>query len=318
MEGEWWKDRIICGDSRAALCALPPECVHLAITSPPYNVGLAYDSHHDQMPYEEYLEWLQAFWRELYRILVPGGRFALNIAPTSIKDFRPIHYHMTRDLQQLGFIMRTEILWYKQTMRRRTAWGSFRSPSNPHIIPSWEYVLLFSKGSWSLAGDKAQSDITSEEFIKFSDGFWHIHPETAGRQPFLKSLYPPRQGRKQPEQKSAGHPAPVPEELIDRLLKVYSYKGNVVLDPFGGTGTVATVAARTGRHFVHLDLSPKYCEIAAARVGNERQQMRFDEIIGSGASPAKVDEKPTSGAASKKPKRPAKRRSLPPSVTDKS
>lgn len=279
LEGDWWRDQIICGDSRAILQAMPNESVHLAITSPPYNVGLEYDSHNDRMPYEEYLRWLTTFWRELYRVLVPGGRFALNIAPTSIKDFKPVHYHMTRDLVDLGFIMRTEILWYKQTIRRRTAWGSFRSPSNPHMLPSWEYVLVFSKGSWTLAGNKADADITSEEFIKFSDAFWKIHPETKGRQPFLKSLYPPNRGRKDPELKAEAHPAPFPEELIYRLIKYFSYRGNVVLDPFGGTGTVATVAARTKRHYVHLDLSAKYCQIAAERVAAEQRQLKFPEPV---------------------------------------
>lgn len=266
---DWWKDQIVCGESREALHAMPGECVHLAITSPPYNVGLDYDSHNDRMPYNDYLKWLMGFWAELYRVLVPGGRFALNVAPTSIKNFRPIHYDMARDLMQLGFIMRTEILWYKQTMRRRTAWGSWKSPRNPHMVPSWEYVLVFSKGTWTLEGDKANADITSEEFIKYSDAFWAISPETRGRQPFLKSLYPPRRGRKVPEQKDGGHPAPFPEELIKRLVKFYSYRGNVVLDPFGGTGTVAAVAYRHGRHFVHLDISKKYCSIAAKRVAAE-------------------------------------------------
>lgn len=277
-KGEWWKDQIICGDSLPILHVMPDESIHLAITSPPYNVGLEYDSHNDQMPYEEYLQWLTLFWKELHRILVPGGRFALNIAPTSIKDFRPIHYHMTRDLVNLGFIMRTEILWYKQTMRRRTAWGSWKSPRNPHMVPSWEYVLVFSKGSWTLEGDKADADITSEEFIKYSDAFWQIQPETRGRQPFLKSLYPPRRGRKKPEEKKNGHPAPFPEELIKRLIKFYSYRGNIILDPFGGIGTVAAVAQRYGRHFVHLDLSKKYCAVAVERVAAEMKQMRLDEI----------------------------------------
>jgi len=256
---------------------MPDECVHLAITSPPYNVGLDYDAHHDKMPYEDYLAWLMPFWKELKRVLVPGGRFALNVTPTSIKDFKPIHYDMAAQLRGLGLIMRTEILWYKQTMRRRTAWGSFRRPSNPHIIPSWEYVLIFSKDSWSLPGNKADADITSKEFIKFSDGFWHIHPETMGRQPFLKSLYPPRRGKGAPKAKE-GHPAPFPEELIYRLIKFYSYKGNTVLDPFGGTGTVAAVAAQTGRHFVHTDLSKKYCEVAAERVAAELKQMKLDPL----------------------------------------
>jgi DNA modification methylase len=273
MVGNWWKDQIICGDSLRILRAMPKESVHLAITSPPYNVGLQYDSHNDKMPYEEYLKWLTDFWDELHRVLVDGGRFALNVAPTSIKDFRPIHYDMARDLMKAGFIMRTEILWYKQTMRRRTAWGSWRSPSNPHMVPSWEYVLVFCKGSWTLEGTKADADITSEEFIKYSDAFWTIQPETRGRQPFLKSLYPPRKGRKVPEKKADGHPAPFPEELIKRLIKFYSYRGNVVIDPFGGTGTVAAIAKRFGRHFVHMDISKKYSAIAATRVAAEMRPL---------------------------------------------
>jgi DNA modification methylase len=272
---DWWWDAILCGDSRKVLSHLPAESVHLAITSPPYNVGLRYDSHDDRMPYERYLEWLMPVWSELYRVLVPGGRFALNVAPTSIKNFRPIHYDMTHQLEGLGFMMRTEILWYKQVMRRRTAWGSWRSPSNPHIIPSWEYVLVFSKGSWTLEGDKSLADITADEFKTFSDGFWRIAPETRGRQPFLDSLYPPRRGRTKPEAKE-GHPAPFPEELIYRLIKYYSYQGNIILDPFGGIGTVAAVAHRTGRHFVHVDLSEKYCAVSRKRVMTEVQQLKLD------------------------------------------
>jgi DNA modification methylase len=277
--GEWWKDQIICGDSKAILQAMPAECVHLAITSPPYNVGLDYDGHHDAMPYDQYLTWLLPFWKEIQRVLVPGGRFALNITPTSIKDFKPVHYDMAAQLRGLGFIMRTEILWYKQTIRRRTAWGSWRSPRNPHVLPSWEYILVFSKGSWTLEGNKADADITGKEFIKFSDAFWEIRPETKGRQPFLNSLYPPKNPKSAIRNpKSAAHPAPFPEELIYRLIKFYSYRGNVVLDPFGGTGTVATVAARTDRHFVHLDLSKKYCAIAAERVTAELKQMKLKPL----------------------------------------
>jgi DNA modification methylase len=236
------------------------------ITSPPYNVGLDYDRHNDVMPYKTYLKWLRHVWKQVYRVLVDGGRFALNIAPTSIKDFKPIHYDMAAQLHGLGFIMRTEIIWYKQTMRRRTAWGSWKSPRNPHILPSWEYVLVFSKGSWTLDGDKKDADISGEEFIQFSDGFWQIHPERRGRKPFLKGLYPPTRGRKAPKSRRDGHPAPFPEELIYRLIKFYSYRGNVVLDPFGGTGTVAVVAKKTGRHFIHVDVSKKYCRIAAGRL----------------------------------------------------
>ena len=237
-------DRIIQGDALEVLRALPERSVHLAVTSPPYNVGIAYAGYADDRGHDEYLAWLGQVWQALHRVLVEGGRFALNVAPTSIKDFRPIHHDLTRGLRDLGYIMRTEIIWYKQTMGRRTAWGSWRSPANPHIIPSWEYVLVFSKGTWRLPGARAEIDITAQEFRDFSDGFWSIRPE----------------------RRREGHPAPFPEELIARLVKFYSYRGNTVLDMFGGTGTVATVARATGRHFIHIDASPEYCRQALARV----------------------------------------------------
>lgn len=246
-------DRIICGDCLAVMGQMPDNSVHMAITSPPYNVGIDYDNHHDNLAYEEYLSWLGGVWAETKRVLVQGGRFALNIAPTSIKAFRPIHYHFAAQMAELGMIMRTEILWYKQTMRKRTAWGSWRSPANPHILPSWEYVLVFSKDTWDLPGNPEDADVTAEEFKKFSDGFWYIPPET----------------------ERYGHPAPFPEELVYRLIKFYTYKGNVVLDMFGGTGTVAVVAHKTGRHFVHVEISEDYCATARRRVESYALQPRL-------------------------------------------
>jgi DNA modification methylase len=237
-------DRIVEGDAREVLDRLPAEVVELAITSPPYNLRIPYRGYTDDVPPEEYLRWLKGVWSSLYRVLVPGGRFVLNVAPTSIKNFRPIHHDLSRDLRDLGYIMRTEIIWYKQTMGRRTAWGSWRSPSNPHIVPSWEYVLVFSKEQWRLPGDPSAVDISAREFERFSDGFWPIPPE----------------------RRRNGHPAPFPEELIERLVKFYSYRGNLVLDMFGGTGTVAAVARRLGRHYLHIDSSHEYCRIAAERV----------------------------------------------------
>jgi DNA modification methylase len=239
-----WFDRIVQGDARGVLDRLPEASIHLAVTSPPYNVKIPYRGYVDDLPPTEYLAWLKGVWKSLHRVLVPGGRFVLNVAPTSIKDFRPIHHDLSRDLRDLGYIMRTEIIWYKQTMGRRTAWGSWRSPSNPHIVPSWEYVLVFSKGQWKLPGDPKAVDISAREFERFSDGFWRIPPE----------------------RRRHGHPAPFPEELIERLVKFYSYRGNVVLDMFGGTGTVGAVARRLGRHYLLIDSSLEYCRDAAARV----------------------------------------------------
>lgn len=246
------KNRIICGDVLEKMKEIPTDSIHLAITSPPYNVGKDYDNHNDKMNYQDYLSWLDKVWLETKRVLVPGGRFALNIAPTGIKDFIPIHHDFANQFRKLGMKFRTEIIWYKQTMLKRTAWGSFKSPANPHIVPSWEYVMIFSKGQDRLDGDPKNADISKEEFMKFSDGFWQIWPET----------------------KRKGHPSPFPEDLIYRLIKFYSYKGNAVLDMFGGTGTVATVATKTGRQFIHIDISPQYCKIAKDRVDKELNQKK--------------------------------------------
>jgi len=247
---------------------IPENTVHLAITSPPYNLGINYDVHNDVLAYEQYLDWMNKVWLETKRVLVPGGRFALNIAPTSIKAFRPIHHDFSNQLRAMGMIMRTEIIWYKQTMRRRTAWGSWKSPSNPHIVPSWEYVLVFSKDSWTLDGNSGEADVTNDEFMRYSDGFWYIPPESQRR----------------------GHPTPFPEELIYRLIKFYTYKGNTVLDMFGGTGTVAVVAYKTGRHFVHIDISPKYCQIAEQRLQTARLLQEFPLSVGRTGKKVKVSE----------------------------
>ena len=189
-----FENQIINGDVLELMRKIPSNSVHLAITSPPYNVGKDYDKHNDKMKYEDYLAWLNEVWKETQRVLVHGGRFALNIAPTGIKDFVPIHHDFTNQLRKLGMKFRTEIIWYKQTMLKRTAWGSWKSPANPHIVPSWEYVLIFIKGKDRLDGSEKDADITAQEFKDFSDGFWKI----------------------QPERQRNGHPAPFPEDLIYR------------------------------------------------------------------------------------------------------
>lgn len=251
-----FENKIITGDVLEVIKKIPNNSIHLAITSPPYNVGKYYDNHNDKMNYQAYLNWLNEVWKETQRVLVSGGRFCLNIAPTGIKDFVPIHHDFTNQLRKLGMKFRTEIIWYKQTMLKRTAWGSWKSPSNPHIIPSWEYVLVFTKNGDKLQGNTKDIDITSQEFKDFSDGFWKI----------------------QPERQRNGHPAPFPEELIYRLVKFYSYKGNNVLDMFGGTGTVALVSYKTGRKFTHIDISKDYCETAKKRLEEIKKEMSQKQI----------------------------------------
>lgn len=250
-------NRIVYGDALKVLKKIPPNTIHMAITSPPYNLGVNYDTYSDNLEYGQYLKWLKNIWVETKRVLVDGGRLAVNIAPTGIKNFRPVHHDISKTLRDIGMIFRTEIIWYKQSMTaRRTAWGSWKSPSNPHIIPSWEYVMVFSKKKWRLEGKRENADIRPEEFEKYSDGFWQIQPDNDG------FWHIP------PERKRNGHPAPFPEELIKRLVKFYTYKEDILLDMFGGTGTVAYVAMKHGRKFVHIDISKEYCEVALRRLEN--------------------------------------------------
>jgi DNA modification methylase len=243
-------DQIIQGDVLDVLAKIPSSSVHLAVTSPPYNVGIRYDRYHDEREYAEYRLWLGAVWKDLYRVLVRGGRFALQTAPTSIADFRPIHTDLTNDARAVGFEFRAEIIWYKQNMTApRTAWGSFRSPAHPHVIPSWEYVNVLHKQDWKLPGNKEDIDITSQEFVEWSDAIWLIPPATS---------------------KPGDHPAAFPEELVERILRFFSFRGQTILDPFGGTGTVAAVAKRTGRHYISIDHSPEYARLAEERVAGIR------------------------------------------------
>ncbi|MFA5019805.1 MAG: site-specific DNA-methyltransferase [Candidatus Pacearchaeota archaeon] len=251
-----FQNKIICGDVLEIMKKMPSNSVHLAITSPPYNVGKDYDNHNDKMDYQEYLNWLNEVWKETQRVLVNGGRFCLNIAPTGIRDFVPIHHDFANQLRKLGMKFRTEIVWYKQTMLKRTAWGSFKSPANPHIVPSWEYVLIFQKDGVRLEGSQKDIDITKEEFMKFSDGMWYISPET----------------------KRNGHPAPFPDELVYRLIKFYSYKGNNILDMFGGTGTVAIVSNKNDRNFIHIDISEEYCKTAKERLRKTKEEMSQQKL----------------------------------------
>ncbi|MBU1203604.1 MAG: site-specific DNA-methyltransferase [Nanoarchaeota archaeon] len=265
MKNNPFLNQIITGDVVEKMKEIPNNSVHLTITSPPYNVGKNYDNHNDNMDYGEYLSWLGSVWKETKRVLVPGGRFCLNIAPTGIKDFVPIHHDFSNQLRKLGMKFRTEIVWYKQTMLRRTAWGSWKSPSNPHVVPSWEYILVFTKDGDKLEGNHTNADITTEEFKEYSDGHWKIPPEINRN----------------------GHPAPFPEELIYRLIKFYSFKGNIVLDMFGGTGTVALVAFKTGRNFIHVDISEEYNKTTKKRLDEIRNQLKLREYD-SGSKPQKI------------------------------
>lgn len=234
-------NKVICGDCIEVLKSMPENFIHLIVTSPPYNVGKPYKNHNDRMPHKEYLDWLEKVWKECYRVLVTGGRICINVSSvTADGEYQPLFADIITQMREIGFIMRGEIIWYKQTIYKRTAWGSWKSPSNPHLVQPYEFVLIFSKKQMKLEGNKEKIDITKDEFIKFSNSFWEITPQTRPK----------------------GHPAPFPEELVYRLIKFYSYVDNIILDPFGGSGTVPVVCIKNNRKYIYIDNCKEYCEIA--------------------------------------------------------
>ncbi|MCX7728898.1 MAG: DNA methyltransferase, partial [Bacteroidia bacterium] len=128
-------DKVFCGDRIEVMKKIPDESVHFIITSPPYNVGIKYDNHHDLMLYNEYLEFLNDTWKECYRILVKGGRIAINVPSiTADGEYQPLFADVINQMRALKYIMRGDILWYKQSISKRTAWGSWQSPSNPYVV----------------------------------------------------------------------------------------------------------------------------------------------------------------------------------------
>ena len=234
-----------CIDSRD-MSILPDESIHLMVTSPPYNVGKDYDM---DLGLAEHRSLLRDVCREVYRKLVVGGRACINVANLGRRPYIPLHSYIIEDMLDIGFLMRGEIIWDKAASAgSSTAWGSWKSATNPVMRDVHEYILVFSKGSMGRSGEGRISTITREEFLEYTKSIWSFPAESATR---------------------IGHPAPFPEALPDRLIKFYSFRGQTVLDPFGGSGTVGLVATRLDRHFILGDNSPTYCDLARKRITDE-------------------------------------------------
>ncbi len=236
-------NKIFCKSSEN-MSELPDNSIHLMITSPPYNVGKEYDQ---DMSLEEYREFLKRVWKEVYRVLVPGGRACINIANIGRKPYIPLHAFIIEDMLDLGFLMRGEIIWVKKGGGTpSTAWGTWMSAKNPTLRDEHEYILVFSKKSFERPKPENKEDtITREEFLEFTKSVWYIKPEMA---------------------KKIGHPAPFPIELPYRLIQLYSFKGDVVLDPFMGSGQTALACLKTGRFYIGYEINKDYIRLAEKRI----------------------------------------------------
>ena len=223
---------------------LPNNSIHLMVTSPPYNVGKEYDSDYTLM---EYLQFLKRVWTEVRRVLVPGGRACINIANLGRKPYIPLHSFIIKDMFDLGFLMRGEIIWDKSASAgTSTAWGSWMSASNPSLRDVHEYILVFSKNEYKREKiEKSKSTITRDEFLELTKSVWKFPTESA---------------------RKIGHPAPFPVELPYRLIQLYTHDNEIILDPCIGSGQTAIAAIKANRHYIGYELEKEYVELAERRI----------------------------------------------------
>ena len=224
---------------------LVDNCVSLTVTSPPYNIGKDSDL---ELNDEEYWKMINKVFSETYRVTKSGGRLVVNVANLGRKPYIPFSKYFTEALNEIGFIMRGEIIWQKSKgANANFAWGSWLSASNPVIRDIHEYCLVFSKDSMKNSSG-GKSTIEKDEFMESTLSIWNITPEKA---------------------KKIGHPAPFPVELPKKFINLYSFKDDLILDPFIGSGTTAVASELLKRKYVGYEINKNYIEIANNRLKME-------------------------------------------------
>lgn len=222
--------------------------VQLIVTSPPYNVGKNYVAYNDNRTLQDYLDYLEVVWRECKRVLCTGGRIAINVTGTWRRPYVPLHVHITEQMLGLGLLMRGVIYWDKGTsVGISTAWGSWRSGSNPTLRDVGEHILIFCKDSYKLESSNSISTISSAEFAEYSKSLWSFGAVNSRKE---------------------GHPAPFPEELPRRLIKFYTFLGDTVLDPFLGSGTTCKAAKALGRRSIGYEVNDDYRKLIEQKISS--------------------------------------------------
>jgi len=247
-------NKIYNGDAEQVLKQIPDRSVHLIVTSPPYNVNMPYDNHNDTMDMQDYFDKMKKILKECYRVLVGGGRIAINLPSSILQSSSSRMAYLSLDyvilMREIGFLDREWITWIKmprgEIPSKSTSWGSWRSPSCPYLRDASEMIIVMDKVQHKRTDNKGQNDISSKEFLTFTSNCWYFSPE---------------HNRK--------HPAPFPKDLPYRLIKLYSWENDIILDPFLGSGTTAVACKELNRRFIGIEINPKYCAMARARLAQE-------------------------------------------------
>jgi site-specific DNA-methyltransferase (adenine-specific) len=224
----------------------PEDSIDLIVTSPPYNVDIQYNSYNDEITYELYLEFTREWISKAFEIAKPDGRFCLNVPLDKNKGGQQsVCADITSIAKQIGWKYHSTIIWNEQNISRRTAWGSWLSASAPYVIAPVEVIIVLFKESWKKQGGSRENNISREEFMQWTNGVWTFNGET---------------------KKRAGHPAPFPVELPRRCIKLFSFVGDTVLDPFLGSGSTLLACKENNRLGIGVDIDQNYCEVAKNRI----------------------------------------------------
>jgi len=228
---------------------LEENVIDLIVTSPPYNLSIGYHNSEDSLSYLDYLDWMDAWVKGCKRVLKPDGRICINVpVETNLTGKRFISSDYVEFMELNGYTRMANITWDKRNVTRRTAWGSWKSPSFPVVNNPLECILVYCKETPRHAGNKDDIDITRDEFIEYTMGVWNMASAKKSK---------------------VGHPAPFPEELPYRCIKLYSYRNDIVLDPFVGSGTTCRVAKRLGRRYLGFDISEDYVKLAVSTMDTD-------------------------------------------------
>lgn len=225
--------------------------IDLIVTSPPYNVDIQYNSHNDTMTYDDYLSFTKEWLTKAFSVLKDDGRLCLNVPLDKNKGGQQsMCADITTIAKSIGFKYHSTIIWNEQNISRRTAWGSWLSASAPYVIAPVEVIIVLYKKEWKKTSGSRISDISKNEFLEWTNGVWNFSGES---------------------KKRVGHPAPFPIELPFRCIKLFSFVGDTILDPFLGSGSTLLACLKTDRKGIGIDIDRKYCELAQKRLVNEGQ-----------------------------------------------